>query len=69
MPEFIVVDQVAIGTPDDQGHADHVHHMRGETITLSEEVAASYVEDGALRPAPKSEPESKSEPAPKGKGG
>jgi hypothetical protein len=64
MPEFVVVDQVALGVPDDKGNVNHVHHKRGSVIELSEEVGASYVEEGALRPAPKSEPE----PETKGKG-
>jgi len=66
MPEFVVVDQVAIGVPDDKGNINHIHHKRGSVIELDEEVGASYVADGAVRPAPKSEPEP--EPKSKSKG-
>jgi|1185.fasta_scaffold163711_2 hypothetical protein len=62
MPDFVVVDQVALGVPDDKGNVNIYHHKRGSTVTLAAEVGASYVEEGALRPAPQPEP------APKSKG-
>lgn len=52
MPEYIVVDQIAVGEadPNVEGAVNHRHYMRGERVELSQEVGDAYVADGAVRP-------------------